>query len=110
MTAEMHPKVAAVLAQAQQLQSIMDEQLHKMKHQTFTESDETETVAVTLDGHQQLTSVHIEGGLLRQGARVVEQRLNEALQNAADAASAAIEADRERIDAQVAELTESWRP
>jgi DNA-binding protein YbaB len=110
VTAEMHPKVAAVLAQAQQLQSIMDEQLHKMKHQTFTESDGTETVAVTLDGHQQLTSVHIEDGLLRQGAHVVEQRLNEALQNAADAASAAIEADRERIDAQVAELTESWRP
>ncbi|MDY6871431.1 MAG: YbaB/EbfC family nucleoid-associated protein [Actinomycetota bacterium] len=106
----MHPTVAAVLAQAQQLQSIMDEQLHKMKHQTFTASDGTETVEVTLDGHQQLTSVHIEDGLLRHGVHVVEQRLNEALHHATEAASAAIEADRERIDAQVAELTESWRP
>jgi DNA-binding protein YbaB len=109
VTGEMHPQVAAVLAQAQQLQSIMDEQLHKMKHQTFTASDETETVEVTLDGHQQLTSVHIEDGLLRQGVHIVEHRLNEALQNATEAASAAIEADRERIDAQVAELTESWK-
>lgn len=110
MTGDIHPQVAAVLAQAQQLQSIMDEQLHKMKHQTFTASDETETVEVTLDGHQQLTSVRIEDGLLRQGVHVVEHRLNEALQNATEAASAAIEADRERIDAQVAELTESWKP
>jgi DNA-binding protein YbaB len=105
----MHPQVAAVLAQAQQLQSIMDEQLHKMNSQTFTASDETETVEVTLDGHHHLTGVHIEDGLLRHGAHVVEHRLNEALQNAAEAATAAIEADRERIDAQVAELTESWQ-
>lgn len=108
MTGEMHPQVAAVLAQAQQLQSIMDEQLHKMNSQTFTASDVTESVAVTLDGHQQLTEVYIEDGLLRQGADVVEHRLNEALQNATEAAAAAIEADRERIDAQVAQLTESW--
>ena len=110
MTDEMHPQVAAVLAQAQQLQSIMDEQLHKMKHQTFTASDETETVEVTLDGHQQLTSVHIEDGLLRQGVGVVEHRLNEALHNATELAAAAIDADRERIDEQVAELTEKWTP
>ena len=36
----MHPEVAAVLRQAQQLQSLMDEQLHKMNTQTFTASDE----------------------------------------------------------------------
>ncbi|WP_197376066.1 YbaB/EbfC family nucleoid-associated protein [Mycolicibacterium baixiangningiae] len=106
----MHPQVAAVLAQAQQLQSIMDEQLHKMNSQTFTASDETETVQVTLDGHHHLTGVHIEDGLLRHGAHVVERRVNEALQNATEAATAAIEADRERIDAQVAELTENWQP
>ncbi len=110
MTGEMHPQVAAVLAQAQQLQSIMDEQLHKMNSQTFTASDETETVQVTLDGHHHLTGVHIEDGLLRHGAHVVERRVNEALQNATEAATAAIEADRERIDAQVAELTENWQP
>ncbi|KUI37134.1 YbaB/EbfC family nucleoid-associated protein [Mycobacterium sp. GA-2829] len=106
----MHPQVAAVLAQAQRLQSIMDEQLHKMQHQTFTAFDDTETVAVTLDGHLQLTDIHIEDGLLRNGAHVVEHRLNEALHNATEAAAASMDADRERIDAQVAELTESWQP
>ncbi|WP_245234255.1 YbaB/EbfC family nucleoid-associated protein [Mycobacterium sp. PS03-16] len=110
MTDQMHPQVAAVLAQAQQLQSIMDEQLHKMNSQTFTAADETETVHVTLDGHHHLTDIYIEDGLLRHGAHVVEHRLNEALQNATVAAAEALAADRERIDAQVAELTSRWEP
>jgi hypothetical protein len=44
VTDEMHPQVAAVLAQAHRLQSVMDDQLAKMNTQTFTASDETETV------------------------------------------------------------------
>ena len=36
----------------------------------------------------------------------MEQRLNEALQNATAAATESIEADRERIDAVVAEITD----
>lgn len=109
MTDEMHPQVAAVLRQAQQLQSIMDEQLHKMNNQTFTATDESETVEVTLNGHHHLTGAFIEDGLLRLGAEAVEQRLNEALQNATAAATASIEADRERIDAAVAEITADLR-
>lgn len=105
MTDDMHPEVAAVLQQAQQLQSIMDEQLHKMNNQTFTATDESETVEVTLNGHHHLTGAFIEDGLLRMGAQAVEQRLNEALQNATAAATASIEADRERIDAAVADIT-----
>jgi hypothetical protein len=38
----------------------------------------------------------------------VEQRLNEALQNATAAASASIEADKERIDAAVADITSDF--
>ena len=105
MTDEMHPEVAAVLQQAQQLQSIMDEQLHKMNNQTFTATDESETVEVTLNGHHHVTGAFIEDGLLRLGAEMVEQRLNEALQNATAAATASIEEDRQRIDAAVAEIT-----
>jgi DNA-binding protein YbaB len=105
VTDEMHPEVAAVLRQAQQLQSIMDDQLQKMNSQTFTATDESETVEVTLNGHHILTDAFIEEGLLRLGAETVEQRLNEALQNATAAATASIEADRERIDAAVAEIT-----
>ena len=106
MTDEMHPQVAAVLKQAQRLQSIVDDQLHKMNTETFTATDEAKSVEVTLNGHHYLTSVFISDGLLRLGAGVVEQRINEALQNATVAATQSIEADRERIDAAVAEVTE----
>jgi len=105
VTDEMHPQVAAVLKQAQRLQSLVDDQLHKMNTETFTATDEAETVEVTLNGHHHLTGVFISDGLLRLGARVVQQRFNEALHHATAAASQSIEADRERIDAAVAEIT-----
>ena len=105
MTDDMHPQVAAVLKQAQRLQSLMDDQLAKMNTETFTATDEAETVEVTLNGHHWLTGVFIEDGLLRLGAATVEGRVNEALQKASLQASESIEADRERIDAVVAEIT-----
>lgn len=105
MTDDMHPDVAAVLQQAQRLQSLMDEQLHKMKNETFTATDDAETVEVTLNGHHHLTGTFIADGLLRLGAPTVEQRLNEALGKATDAASRSIELDRDRIDAVVADIT-----
>ena len=105
MTDDMHPDVAAVLQQAQRLQSLMDEQLHKMKNETFTATDDAETVEVTLNGHHHLTGTFIADGLLRLGAPTVEQRLNEALEKATDAASRSIELDRDRIDAVVADIT-----
>ena len=105
MTDDMHPEVAAVLKQARRLQSLMDEQLDKMATESFTGSDEGETVEVTLNGHHWLKDVYIRDGLLRLGAQTVEQRVNEALQNASADAAASIDADRERIDAVVAEIT-----
>lgn len=105
MTDDMHPEVAAVLRQARRLQSLMDEQLDKMATGSFTAADETETVEVTLNGHQWLKDVYIQDGLLRLGAATVENRVNEALQKASAEASASIDADRERIDAVVAEIT-----
>ena len=105
MTHEMHPHVAAVLQQAQRLQSIVDDQLHKMSSETFSATDESETVEVTLNGHHYLTAAFISDGLLRLGARAVEQRINEALQNATAAAAQSIAADRQRIEAAVAEIT-----
>ncbi|EHI14080.1 YbaB/EbfC family nucleoid-associated protein [Mycolicibacterium thermoresistibile] len=106
MTEELHPQVAAVLRHGEQLQSIMDDQLHKMNTQTFTGTDESESVEVILDGHQQLADIRIEDGLLRLGAATVEQRLNEALQKATASAMSSIEADRERIDALVTEMSD----
>lgn len=101
----MHPEVAAVLRQARRLQSLMDEQLDKMANDSFTATDDTETVEVTLNGHHWLKDVYIQDGLLRLGAETVEQRVNEALQKASAEASAAIDVDRERLDAVVAEIT-----
>ena len=105
MSDDMHPEVSAVLAQAQHLQSVMDEQLRKMNTETFTATDESKTVEVTLNGHHWLTDVFIEDGLLRLGAETVAARVNEALQRAAAQATASIDEDRERIDALVAEIT-----
>lgn len=101
----LHPEVAAVLQQARRLQSLMDEQLDKMANDSFIGSDEGETVEVTLNGHHWLKDVYIQDGLLRLGAETVEGRVNEALQNASAVASETIDADRERIDAVVAEIT-----
>ncbi|MBB2988941.1 DNA-binding protein YbaB [Mycolicibacterium iranicum] len=105
MTDDMHPEVAAVLKQARRLQSLMDEQLDKMATESFTATDENGTVEVTLNGHQWLKDVYIQDGLLRLGTETVEQRVNEALQKASAEASASIDADRERLDAVVAEIT-----
>lgn len=105
MTDDMHPEVAAVLKQARRLQSLMDEQLDKMADDSFTAADDGETVEVTLNGHHWLMDVYIQDGLLRLGAESVERRLNEALLKAGAEASATIDADRERLDAVVAEIT-----
>ncbi len=105
MTDDMHPEVAAVLKQARRLQTLMDEQLDKMASDAFTAADDSRTVEVTLNGHHWLKDVYIQDGLLRMGAETVEERVNEALQKASADASAAIEADRGRIDAVVAEIT-----
>jgi DNA-binding protein YbaB len=76
-----------------------------MAGESFTATDEAETVEVTLNGHHWLTDVFIEDGLLRLGADTVAARVNEAIQSAEATASASIEADRERIDSVVAEIT-----
>lgn len=107
MTDDIHPEVAAPLTDARRLVSIMDDQLHKMNSATFIAADDSETVEVTLNGHRQLTGVAIRDGLLRLGAETVEQRLNEALRNATDAASASMVADQKRIDELLDHLTDA---
>lgn len=105
MTDDMHPEVFAVLQQARRLQAVMDDQLEKMAKESFTAADGTDTVEVTLNGHHGLRDVYIQDGLLRLGAQTVEDRVNEALRYATAEAVASIDADRERIDAVVAEIT-----
>ncbi len=102
---EVDPTVAAVIGQAQRLQQVLDDQLYKMKTESFTATDESGTVSVTLDGYHQLTDVFIEDGSLRQGAQVVQQRLNEALSKAKAEAEGSINDDHSRLNAVIAEIS-----
>ncbi|MCV7432769.1 YbaB/EbfC family nucleoid-associated protein [Mycolicibacterium bacteremicum] len=105
MSEPMHPEVAAVLRQAGRLQELMDEQLHKMATESFTATDESHTVEVTLNGHHRLVDVYLADGLLRLGSGTVQERLNEALRNATEVAAESIAADRDRLNDAVAEIT-----
>ena len=102
MTIEMHPQVAEALRQAQLFQSALEDQQHRTNTETFTATDEDKTVEVTLNARLCLTGLYIEDGLLRLGAETVEQRVNEALLNAQAAATAAIDAEQERLIESVA--------
>jgi len=97
MSTETHPQLAEVLRQAQHIQSAVDRQLHQLNTRSFSGTDEARTVAVTLDGRQRLTGLHIMDGLLRLGTEVVAQRINEAIYNAQDAVAATVEAEQPRL-------------
>ncbi|OBH39620.1 DNA-binding protein [Mycobacterium sp. E342] len=97
MTVEMHPQVAEALRQAQLFQSALEDQQYRTDTESFTGTDESETVEATLDARLCLTGLHIEDGLLRLGADTVEGRINEAIAGAQAAATAAIDAEHDRL-------------
>jgi ESX secretion-associated protein EspL len=107
MTAQIHPQVAEALRQAQQFQSILDDHIQRTDTGTVTATDETRSVEVTLNGHRWLTDLTIEPGLLRLGAEAVEERINDAIRTAVAAATAANDAEDERLVASLAEITGS---
>lgn len=88
MSMEFNPEVARALSIAARFQSALDGQLNQMNNKSFRAHDETKTVEVTVNGHQWLTGIRIENGLLDElGAETVEARVNEALRNAQNAAT-----------------------
>jgi len=109
MTTEMHPEVAEALRQAQRFQSALEDQAHRTTTETFTATDEFETVEVTLNGHRWLTDIRIEDGLLRLGAETVEERINEAVRYAVADAVAADEAHSAQLFESLAEIAGSLR-
>ncbi len=109
MTTEMHPQVAEALRHAQQFQSALEDQQHRTNTESFTATDESETVEVTLNARLCMTGLHIEDGLLRLGADTVEQRINEAIGNAQAAATAAIDAEHEQLIEMVAGIAGSLK-
>ncbi len=104
MSPDTHPQVDQVLRMAEQIQSVIDEQAHKLKTESFCGADEADTVRVTLDGRLRLTGLDIEPGLLRLGAGAVERRVNEAMRNAQAVVTEAGDAERERILEAVARI------
>lgn len=105
---EIPPDVAEVLALAGQFQTALDGTLNQMNTGSFRGTDEARTVEVTINGHQWLTGIRIDDGLLNEvGAEVVGARVNEALQNAQASASAYNEVAGEQLAAALEAMSKS---
>lgn len=63
---ELDPHVARALTLAARFQSALDGTLNQMNNGSFRATDEAETVEVTINGHQWLTGLRIEDGLLEE--------------------------------------------
>lgn len=102
---EMEPHVAAALALAARFQQALEGTLNQMNRGAFRGTDEAESVEVTINGHQWLTGVRINDGLIKElGAEAVGARVNEALQNAQAAASKYNDAAGEQLTAALAAM------
>lgn len=107
MTIDAHPQMAAAMEEFQRFNEVLEGQLRRRSAETYTATDEAETVEVTINGDSCLTDLHIEGGLLRLGAEAVERRINEALQKAQAEASANFDAQYEQIVDSLSEIVSS---
>lgn len=106
-TNETHPQVTTTLAEFERFTKALEDQMNLTDSSTYTAADETETVEVTINGHRCLTDLHIEQGLLRLGAKTVQQRINEALSNAQLSATEAIQSQQMQLITSLTEITGS---
>jgi DNA-binding protein YbaB len=104
MSAETDPQVAEALSQMQQCLSGLEDLQHRANTESFTATDEAETVTVAVNADRWLTGLLIEPGLLRLGAEMVKQRINEALHKAQAAAIAAASTNGQELDETLAAL------
>jgi DNA-binding protein YbaB len=97
---DLPPHVAQALALAGRFQSALDGTLNQMNQGSFRGKDDAETVEVTINGHQWLTGVRIDDGLIKElGAEAVGARVQEALMNAQSSASQYNDAAGEQLTA-----------
>lgn len=104
MSIEPHPQMTEVLDGLQRFSSSLEEQMNRTSSESFTATDEAETVEVTINGDRCLTGLHIEEGLLRQGAETVQQRINEALHKAQADADGAFEIQQEQVMSSLSDI------
>ncbi len=102
-----HPQLTEALEQLQRFSSAVEDQMAATKTGSYTATDESETVEVTIDGQGSLTGLHIDDGLLRRGAETVQQRINEALMKAQTRGNEAFEAQHEQLAADLTDITRS---
>jgi DNA-binding protein YbaB len=102
-----HPEAAETLKHFQRFASLLEEQMQQTESESFTGKDEEETVQATINGASRcLTGLYIEEGLLRLGAETVEERINEAVQNAQLAASEVLAGQQQHLLASLLELND----
>ncbi|OBI59756.1 YbaB/EbfC family nucleoid-associated protein [Mycobacterium sp. E796] len=102
-----HAQLDEALRQTGRMESLMDELTRRLDTESFRGTDEAKTVAATLNGRRWLTGLYIEDGLLRLGTETVAQRVNEAIRNALAAATAAGEAEQQRLAESMADIVGS---
>jgi DNA-binding protein YbaB len=107
MSTETHPQVAEALEQLQKFSSALEEQMRTTNNESYTATDEAESVEVTINGNRLLTGMNIEQGLMRLGPETVSQRINEALRNAQAAATEGLEAQRGALVASLVDIAGS---
>lgn len=106
MTLEMDPRAAAAMQQATLFSSLLDQQLRRINTASVNASDEAKTVTVTIDGHQCLTGLHFEEGVLRLGADEVSNRINEAIETAKAVLSTQLEVEQNQLLASLADIAQ----
>jgi DNA-binding protein YbaB len=104
---ETHPQVAEALAGLERFNKALEDQMNRTNNGSYTATDETETVEVTINGRRCLTDLHIEDGLLRLGAETVQERVNDALLRAQAEASGALQSQQAQLIASLSEIAGS---
>jgi DNA-binding protein YbaB len=106
-SSETHPQAAEALAGLERFNKALEDQMNRTNNGSYTATDVTETVEVTINGRRCLTDLHIEDGLLRLGAETVQERVNDALLRAQAEASGALQAQQEQLVASLSEIAGS---
>lgn len=106
-TEAQHPQASEALEQLKKMTTLLEDQMALSDGGSYTAKDESETVTATINGHRVLTRISIEEGLLRLGAATVQERINEAIDNAQAEATIAIQGQQQNMVASLLEMTAS---
>jgi DNA-binding protein YbaB len=104
VTTEVNSELDYVMQRMQRMTSLLGDNLDAAKFETFSGTDEAETVHVTTNGRHRLTELRIDSGLLRLGVGAVARRIKEAVGNAQKAATAGAAAADEELKARLEEI------